>query len=269
MDVPIYVVDAFTGEPFKGNPAAVCLLNEAPSEVWMQQVAAEMNLSETAFVVPHAEGFGLRWFTPTVEVALCGHATLATAHTLFETGHLTADASAVFQTLSGELTARRVGSRIELDLPSFAVEEAEIPGAMLDALGVKPQFVGRTPVRGIDYFDYLLVLESEAHVRDARPDFELVRKGDATGIIITARASTPGYDFVSRFFAPKAGIDEDPVTGAAHCVLAPYWGRRLDKTEMVAFQASARGGVVHVRVGDQRAYLAGDAVTVLRGSLVG
>lgn len=267
MGTPIYIVDAFTAEPFKGNPAAVCLLDEPRSEKWMQKVAAEMNLSETAFVVPKAEGFDLRWFTPTVEVALCGHATLASAHTMFETGKLAAGANASFQTLSGELSARHAGSRIELDLPAFTIEESDIPGTLLDALGVKPRFVGRTPVRGIDYFDYLLELDSEASVRDAHPDFERLRKGDATGFIITAHASTAPFDFVSRFFAPKAGINEDPVTGAAHCALTPYWGSKLNKIELIAYQASLRGGVVHVRVGEDRAYLSGDAVTVLRGTL--
>lgn len=269
MEIPICVVDAFTAEPFKGNPAAVCLLDEARPDEWMQKVAAEMNLSETAFVLPRADGFDLRWFTPTIEVALCGHATLASAHTLFETGRLKASATASFQTRSGELLARRAGARIELDFPAFPVEESDIPCEMLDALGVEPRFVGRTPLRGLDYFDYLLELDSEENVRKAQPDFEQLRKGDATGIIITARSSSSRYDFVSRFFAPNAGINEDPVTGAAHCVLAPYWGRKLDKTEMVGYQASARGGVVHVRVGEGRVYLSGDAVTVLRGGLSG
>jgi PhzF family phenazine biosynthesis protein len=262
MPLTITQVDAFTAEPFRGNPAAVCVLSEPRADEWMQLVAREMNLSETAFLVPQADGFQLRWFTPTVEVDLCGHATLASAHVLWETGQLAPDAQARFHTRSGLLTADRRGNLIELNFPARpATELSEQPEAVVRALGVEPVFVGRTKD------DYLIVVGDEKIVRELKPDITQLKRADLRGAIVTARATTGGFDFVSRFFVPGAGIDEDPVTGGAHCVLGPYWQSQLGRDEFTAYQASARGGVVRVRVGGDRVYLGGQAVTVLRGEL--
>jgi predicted PhzF superfamily epimerase YddE/YHI9 len=263
MAVPIYQVDAFTSEPFRGNPAAVCLLGEAKDADWMQAVAAEMNLSETAFPVRRADGsYDLRWFTPAVEVDLCGHATLATAHVLWESGALDAAERARFHTRSGPLAAERAGDRIELDFPAIPLVDAEPPGDLLDGLGVcSARCVARPRT------DYLVELEDEAAVRRLTPDFASLKRLGVRGVIVTARSQGAPFDFVSRFFAPGVGVDEDPVTGSAHCALAPYWAAKLGKTEMVAFQASRRGGSVHVRLDGDRVRIAGHAVTVLRGDL--
>ena len=228
----------------------------------MRNVAREMNLSETAFLVPEDGGFRLRWFTPAAEVDLCGHATVASAHVLWQDGHVAEGAQARFHTRSGVLLADRRGDWIELDFPVKAVEDAAAPAGLFAALGCGPQAVMR------NQFDYLLELESEAAVRAMAPDFTALRKIEARGVIATARASTAGFDFVSRFFAPAVGVDEDPVTGSAHCALAPYWGERLGKTEMTGFQASARGGTVRVRLAGERVILGGQAVTVMAGDLL-
>lgn len=262
MSLIITQVDAFTDKPFSGNPAAVCILPHSHSERWMQNVAREMNLSETAFLEPEPDGYRLRWFTPAVEVDLCGHATLASAHVLWESGHLRADAPARFHTKSGLLTAERKGDWIEMDFPAMPATAAELPAGLVEALAVRPTYSGRNK------FDYLIEVESEEVVRNLQPDFALLRKIPVRGIIVTGRAGTSGYDFVSRFFAPGSGIDEDPVTGSAHCCLGPYWSSRLNQTDFVAYQASPRGGVVRVGVGRDRVRLAGQAVTVLRGELV-
>jgi len=262
MSLDLFQVDAFTDRPFAGNPAAVCLLDAPRDARWMQDVAREMNLSETAFLEPTGDGFGLRWFTPAVEVQLCGHATLASAHVLWETGTLDPAATARFHTLSGLLTAERQGEWIELDFPARPVEETPPPTGLLEAFDAEPLFVGRSR------YDYLLELPSEQAVRTAAPDHRRLAALGVRGVIITAKASAEPYDFVSRFFAPGSGIDEDPVTGSAHCTLGPYWAGRLDKEEFLAYQASARGGVVKVRVVGDRVKLGGQAVTVLRGRLV-
>jgi PhzF family phenazine biosynthesis protein len=261
MPVPIVQVDAFTSAPFGGNPAAVCLLSGPADEAWMQGVAREMNLSETAFVHPEAGGFRLRWFTPTVEVALCGHATLATAHVLWETGRVDAVRAIDFQTQSGPLSAERRGDWIELDFPAKAEEATEPPPDLLRALHVTARYVGR------NQFDYLVEVDSEETVRHLRPDHAVLRALPVRGVIVTSAAAGPPYDFVSRFFAPGAGIDEDPVTGSAHCALGPFWKARLGKDDFLAYQASPRGGVVRVRVAGDRVRLGGQAVTVLRGEL--
>lgn len=253
-------VDAFTDTAFKGNPAAVCILDRERDAAWMQDVAKEMNLSETAFLLHHPDGFGLRWFTPAVEVALCGHATLASAHALWEERVLETDAR--FHTLSGLLTASRNGDLIELDFPAKAEEPAIVPPDLIDSLGVMPVYVGR------NQFDYLVEIETEEALRALNPDHARLRTIQVRGVIVTARSSDPRFDFVSRFFAPGSGVDEDPVTGSAHCALTPYWSKKLGKTEMTAFQASARGGVVHVRLAGDRVKLGGHAVTVLRGELL-
>lgn len=261
MSLPIVQVDAFSDTPFAGNPAAVCIL-PAPAEArWMQQVAQEMNLAETAFLHPGDDGYNLRWFTPTVEVALCGHATLASAHTLWESGRLAPDVEARFHTRSGLLTARRDGAWIEMDFPATPAEQGEPPADVIRALGATPVSAGKTR------FDYLIELDGEAAVRALQPDIAALRALAVRGVIVTGRATTPGYDFVSRFFAPGSGIDEDPVTGSAHCCLGPFWAAKLGKSALVGYQASARGGVVRVRVAGDRVLLGGQAVTVLRGEL--
>jgi PhzF family phenazine biosynthesis protein len=261
MAVRIVQVDAFTNRPFAGNPAAVCVLAAAPADQWMRDVAREMNLSETAFLVPQADGYNLRWLTPAVEVDLCGHATVASAHVLWEDGHLPVGAQARFYTRSGRLLADQRGDWIELDFPATTAAPAEPPPHLLDALGAKAQFVGRNK------FDYLVEVASEEELRGLQPDFATLRRLPVRGVIVTARAATPEFDFVSRFFAPGSGIDEDPVTGSAHCALGPYWSKQMGKTEFTAFQASTRGGVVRVCVQGDRVILGGQAVTVLRGEL--
>ena len=255
-------VDAFTDTVFAGNPAAVCLLPEPRGETWMQRVAGEMNLSETAFLERRADGgFNLRWFTPTVEVDLCGHATLASAHVLWEQGECAPQSEIRFHTRSGMLAASRRKAWIELDFPAVPEESAAPPPALIEALGAEPRYLGR------NRFDYLAELESEAAVRALRPDAHRLRAVDARGIIVTARTTEPGFDFVSRFFAPAVGIDEDPVTGSAHCCLGPYWQRRLGKAALTARQVSPRGGVVCVEVDGSRVKLIGQAVTVFVAEL--
>jgi len=261
MSQTIYQVDAFTNQPFAGNPAAVAILPKPAPNDWMQAVAREMNLSETAFLLWREEGFNLRWFTPTMEVELCGHATLASAHVLWETGALQSTRQARFYTLSGLLTADRVGDWIELDFPAKPAEPAAPWDELVRGLGITPRYVGKSQ------FDFLVEADSERAVRRLAPDFTLLKQTKARGVIVTARADSGKFDFVSRFFAPSAGIDEDPVTGSAHCVLGPYWAKHLGKTEFLAEQVSARGGVVKVRLDGNRVKLGGQAVTVLRGEM--
>lgn len=251
-------IDAFTAQAFRGNPAAVCLLDRERDERWMQDVAAEMNLSETAFLLRREDGdYSLRWFTPAVEVALCGHATLASAHALYEEHGLQ---SVRFHTKSGILTAVRSGDAIELDFPATPEERADAPDGLLESLGIaNPVYVGR------NRFDFLVEVASEDEVRALDPDHAQLRRIPVRGVIVTSRSRD--FDFVSRFFAPGSGIDEDPVTGSAHCCLTPYWSAKLGKDAMTAFQASKRGGVVRVRLAGDRVKLGGEAVTVLRGEL--
>ena len=240
MSLTITQVDSFTDTPFRGNPAAVCLLPEPRDQAWMQSVAREINLSETAFLVRRGDEFDLRWFTPAVEVDLCGHATLASAHVLWESGQLPSGRQARFRTASGLLTCDQDGAWIAMDFPTTPAQPAEPPAALLKALGVSALNVGR------NVFDYVVEVASEDLVRSLAPDFGLLKTVGGRGVMVTAPASTSGYDFVSRFFGPAAGVDEDPVTGSAHCCLAPYWQERLGKDEMLAYQASARGGTVRV-----------------------
>jgi PhzF family phenazine biosynthesis protein len=256
-----FQVDAFTDRPFAGNPAAVCLLPEERDANWMQAVAAEMNLSETAFVRTLGDSFELRWFTPAIEVDLCGHATLASAHALWTEGVVNEDQPIRFHTKSGALTCAKYRDFIQLDFPATPAKEAKPPEGLLEALEIRPSFVGQSK------FDKLIRVESEQVVRSLKPDFARLREISMRGVIVTSTSDDPRFDFVSRYFAPGAGIDEDPVTGSAHCCLGPYWSERLGKTEMTAFQASARGGIVRVRVNGDRAILGGNAVTVLRGEL--
>ena len=262
----IHQVDAFTNRAFGGNPAAVCVMSSPAPEAWMRSVAREMNLSETAFLHREAggpgDGWRLRWFTPAAEVDLCGHATLAAAHTLWQTGALAPEAEARFFTRSGVLTAARRGEWIEMNFPAKPVEPAEPPPGFLEALGVTPTFVGKSQ------FDYLVEVGSEAEVRAASPDFGRLRHMPARGTIVTSRGAGPEFDFVSRFFAPAVGVDEDPVTGSAHCALVPYWAGKLGKSEFVAAQVSARGGLLRLRLEGERVRIAGQAVTVLHGELL-
>jgi PhzF family phenazine biosynthesis protein len=265
MTQPIVHVDAFTDTAFAGNPAAVCVLTAPRDAAWMQHVAREMNLSETAFLVARSDGgaaYDLRWFTPLHEVDLCGHATLASAHVLWETGAIAADAGASFHTRSGVLTAARQGAWIELDFPATPDHPIETPPGLADAMGVTPLYTGRTP------FDVLLELADEAAVRAVRPDFTRLRAFESRGVLVTSRSADPVFDFVSRYFAPAFGIDEDPVTGSTHCALAPFWSRRLNKRTFVARQISERGGVLHVTLDGDRVRLRGQAVTVVRGELL-
>jgi predicted PhzF superfamily epimerase YddE/YHI9 len=263
--VEIHTIDAFTSEPFAGNPAAVCLLEDERSDAWLQAVAAEMNLSETAFLWRDGPAWRLRWFTPAVEVPLCGHATLASAHLLFETGR--AEGGAVrFRTKSGELSAARGESGIELDFPALRSEPALLPVAVAAALGATPLAASR--VARLNGDGYLVEVGSEREVRGARPDPRALLAAGAPSVILTTRSETPGFDFVSRYFAPGAGVDEDPVTGAAHCALAPYWAAKLGRADLVGFQASKRGGVVGVSARGDRVALRGQAVTVLSGRLL-
>ncbi|MHC4427705.1 MAG: PhzF family phenazine biosynthesis protein [Planctomycetota bacterium] len=260
MSVSIHQVDAFTDRLFSGNPAAVCLLTEPRDEAWMQNLAAEMNLSETAYPVPRDDGYDLRWFTPAVEVDLCGHATLASAHVLWEVGQLAPDEDARFHTKSGLLTARRDGAWIELDFPAYPPQECAVPPLLLGGLGLEPVWVGRSTDK------FLVEIESEQAVRAVAPDFGQLRDLEA-GVIVTSRSDDPAFDFVSRFFGPAFGIDEDPVTGSAHCHSGPFWQERLGKSELMARQVSRREGVVRVRLSGDRTLLGGQAVTVFRGEL--
>jgi PhzF family phenazine biosynthesis protein len=261
MSVPLLQIDAFTAEAFRGNPAAVCFLPAPRTDQWMQNVAREMNLAETAFLVARPDGFDLRWFTPAAEVALCGHATLASAHALWETGRLPRSATPRFHTKSGVLTAKALGDWIELDFPATPPAPADAPTGLAQALGAAPLYVGRSE------FDYLIEIAGEEVVRALRPDIPALEQLPVRGVIVTSRATTSGVDFVSRFFAPAAGIDEDPVTGSAHCCLVPYWSEKLGKAEFVAHQLSERGGVLHLTRAADRVRLRGQAVTVFRGEL--
>jgi PhzF family phenazine biosynthesis protein len=258
----LFQVDAFTGTVFGGNPAAVCLLTAPVGTGWMRSVAQEMNLSETAFVEPRAQGYGLRWFTPVAEVGLCGHATLASAHVVYELGLVPDGEPVRFESVSGRLAARRADGLLVLDFPARPAAPAPLPPGLLGALGVTdPVWAGR----GED--DFLVVLAHEEDVTGLRPDIAALAAMGSRGVIVTAPASRPGADFVSRFFAPAVGVPEDPVTGSAHCTLAPYWCARLGRPDLTGYQASARGGTVGVRLEGDRVLLSGRAVTVFSAHL--
>jgi PhzF family phenazine biosynthesis protein len=258
-----YHVDAFAEKPFEGNPAGVCLLDEDKPSEWMQSVATEMNLSATAFIRSAESAYDLRWFTPVNEIQLCGHGTLASAHILWSQSVVANGQSIRFQTKGGTLTGNQAGNVIELDFPALPSAPADPPAGLLEALDVEPSFVGQTK------FDRFLVLASEEKVRNLKPDFAaLGRIEGMRGVIVTSRSSDPHFDFVSRFFAPALGLNEDPVTGSAHCALAPFWATRLGKSNMTGFQASSRGGIVRVRVNGDRVVLGGQAITILSGQLL-
>lgn len=259
---PLFQVDAFTDKPFSGNPAAVVLLAEDAPDEWMLKVAQEMNLSETAFVYPKGEVFSLRWFTPGTEVELCGHATLSAAHILWETGTVPAGQTIRFTTRSGLLGARRVEGVIELDFPAGDLVPGSLPAGVIAAVGGKPVY------SAISGEKWLLEYRTEQEVRSLTPDFSAMTRIQGRGLIVTSHADQTGVDFVSRYFAPWIGINEDPVTGSAHTILAPYWGKKLGKVEMTARQVSARGGELTVHLAADRVYIGGKAITVVKGSLV-
>lgn len=261
MSHTLHVIDAFTDEPFKGNPAAVCVVDTEEDEGWMQRVAREMSLSETAFVRPIDGGFHLRWFTPEAEVKLCGHATLASAFTLWTTGILRPESEARFHTLSGWLTCRRLGDWIEMDFPAQPVTVVDSPSGLIEALGCRAVAVG------LNGMDYLVEVADAADVRAVSPDFTALSALPVRGVIVTSRGDEPGVDFVSRFFAPAVGVNEDPVTGSAHCALGPYWAAALGKMDLVAKQVSARGGTVRVGVRGDRVLLSGQATRVSKVTL--
>lgn len=264
--IPIWQVDAFAASAFKGNPAAVCFLDDYPDDRWLQNVAVEMNLSETAFVVPTEEpdSFRLRWFTPAAEVDLCGHATLASAHTLIQQKRIELGVPIRFQTRSGELPCHQSGDRITLDFPATPITDdvsEEIASEALASLHVDLGTVLQSR------FDTVVVLDDEESVRRLQPDFHRMKQIPTRGVIATAPSDSTGIDFVSRFFAPQHNIDEDPVTGSAHCGLTPYWAERLQKNVLVGYQASARGGTVYCEQLGDRVLLSGTAVTVMEGHL--
>lgn len=257
----IYTVDAFTSKPYSGNPAGVCILERGMPVKWMQNVAAEMNHAETAFLLKAPDGYMLRWFTPKKEVDLCGHATLASAHLLWEEGICDTD-EITFHTKSGRLGARKARSFIELDFPLEMDEETEAPGLLRESLGVPLIYVGKNRM------DYIVEVENESTVKSLEPDLALMKLITSRGVIVTAAADEGGTDFVSRCFFPAIGIDEDPVTGSAHCCMGPYWAKKLGKRELSARQVSERGGEIKLSVLDERILIYGQAVTVLKGELV-
>jgi predicted PhzF superfamily epimerase YddE/YHI9 len=261
MPALLHVVDAFTDTPFRGNPAAVCLLAQPADERWMKDVAREMNLSETAFVHPLEHGFSLRWLTPAVEVKLCGHATLATAFTLWHTGAVRPGDPIRFHTKSGWLVCRRDGDWIEMDFPAVVSRPCPLPPGLAESLGC------RLVTCGSNGMDYLVEVPDETTLRSLAPNHTLLGTLPVRGVIATAASDEPAFDFVSRFFAPAAGVNEDPVTGSAHCALGPYWQVKLGKDEFTAFQASDRGGVVRLCVQGDRVLLRGQAVLVSRVEL--
>lgn len=258
----VFQVDAFTNKPFSGNPAAVCIIDDEKPDKWLQNFAAEMNLSETAFIWKEQEGYNLRWFTPKNEEELCGHATLASAHVLWETGLLKLKNEAVFNTKSGVLTAKKSGEWIYINLPSEPPEEAEAPKSLIEGLGVEPLYTGKNRL------DYIVEIKSEEVLRELQPNMEKLRQVNTRGIIVTSKTSSSKYDFISRFFAPDLGIDEDPVTGSAHCCLAPYWAKSMRKYKFMAYQASPRGGELKVNLIEDRVVLGGETITVMEGKVV-
>ncbi len=265
MTTPLWQIDAFCSEPFSGNPAAVCMLDKPREDSWLQAVAAEMNLSETAFLQKRsnddANTYDLRWFTPVAEVDLCGHATLASAHALWEQNDSDIQNTLRFYTKSGWLTATRQPQGITLDFPANPVQLITAPQELAKVLGAGIRSVSENTL------DYLIELDSADTVRALKPDFQRLRSLRKRGFIVTAAGDSAEFDFVSRFFAPAIGIDEDPVTGAAHCALGPFWRERLGKNELMAYQASKRGGELKVRVEDERVLLTGQAVTIFKGVL--
>lgn len=263
MNIQIFQVDSFTVKPFTGNPAGVCILDQPKNETWMQAVAAEMNLSETAFLLPKGGGYNLRWFTPTTEVDLCGHATLASAHILYEFGFYEQDETIEFFTRSGKLISSFDKGFIELDMPRYEPLEIETPTSLVNALGLEPVSTAVLEQKTI-----IAEFQNDEDVQNFKPDYQKLADLLYKDITITAKSTNPKYDFITRFFSPRTGINEDPVTGSVHCLLGPYWAKKLTKDKLLAYQASARGGEVRIRLSKDRAFIGGKAITVLRGDLV-
>lgn len=259
----IFQVDSFTDKPFSGNPAGVCVLEDEKQDTWMQNVAEELNLSETAFLLKLNDGYSLRWFTPSVEVDLCGHATLAASHILWEQGFENDNVPLKFFTRSGILTASKSGEWIELDFPEEKDHPVDVPEELAKAIDADILYTGK------NRFDYIVEVASEDIVRNMKPDFQMLKKLPARGIIITSKSNSMEYDFISRFFCPSIAIDEDPVTGSAHCCLGPYWSSRLGKKQLTAYQASQRGGIIRVTLNQDRVVLSGQATTIIKGELLG
>jgi PhzF family phenazine biosynthesis protein len=262
MNTDFYVVDAFTNLPFTGNPGCVCLLSEPREDQWMQQVAFEMNLSETAFILKQEQGYSLRWFTPKIETDLCGHATLAAAHMIWEKGLLSKSETINFHTRSGVLTAEKKGELIEMGFPALYARPEDFSPEILSAFNITPVYVGKFEGK------QLIEVENEEIVRSLDPDFGKLKRLDERAVIITARSDSQEFDFISRCFAPWVGVNEDPVTGSSHCCLATYWGKRLKKSELRAYQASPRGGTLTMRLDGDRVMLGGQAVTIIKGNLL-
>ncbi len=262
MNQKITLVDAFADRPFSGNPAGVCILTEPRDASWMQNIAMEMNAAETAFLHPEQDGYRLRWFSPLVEIDLCGHATLASAHILWEDGHLPKEETARFYTNSGLLTAVRNNNWIEMDFPAERETAIETPPGLSEALGTELVYVGQ------NRFDILAEVTSEEMLRMLNPDLAFIAKLPCRGVMVTTRSDSPDYDFISRFFAPSAGITEDPATGSSHCCLGPYWSKKLNKSEMIGYQASRRSGLIKIKLNGERIILCGKAVTTLRCELL-
>lgn len=260
--IEIIQIDAFTSEPYKGNPAAVCLMKGPGNEKWMKLVAREMNLSETAFLYPIKGGYHLRWLTPKSEVDLCGHATLATAHFLYENGHAPIDQPISFKTRVGWVSATKDGDFITLDFPVNRPKKIKAPSALLKALGVKADYVGTYPNA------YLVELSSAKAVRELKPDLKALEKLNVLKVCVTAKSDSKKYDFISRLFAPKLGIPEDPVNGNSHTALIPYWCNLLNKSKLRSYYASERGGELFVRLDSDRVKISGKAVTAMRASLL-
>lgn len=263
MNYPYYQVDAFAIKPFRGNPAAVILMEDTREDKWLQAVAQEINLSETAFLRPKGHDYELRWFTPTTEVDLCGHATIASAHILYEFGYYDTDETISFYTLSGVLRSTFNRGTIELDMPRFGFSPAVPPAGLSDILKTDPLAVSES-----DNDMLIAELANESLVRQFSPDFDEIQRLEYDGLALTARSDDPKFDFISRYFSPRTGIPEDPVTGMAHCALGPYWESKLMKSDFHAYQASARGGEVWVRLSDTRAFIGGKAVTVFKGEML-
>ena len=260
--IEIVQIDAFTSEPFKGNPAAVCLMDAPGNDDWMKNVAREMNLSETAFLYPIEGGYHLRWLTPNSEVDLCGHGTLATAHFLFEDEHEPTDKSIKFKTRVGWVSASKEGDYIALDFPVNIPEEIDAPQDIHEALGAEAIYVGRYPKA------YLVELVNDSAVRELKPDLTALESLDQPKICVTAKDSTGKADFVARLFAPAIGIPEDPVNGNSHTALTPYWSAKLGKETLKSHFVSERGGEIKVKLDGNRVKISGQAVTVMRARLL-
>ena len=260
---PIYQVDAFTSEPFRGNPAGVCLLEEEMPETWMQNVAMEMNLSETSFIVRGKSEFPIRYFTPEAEIPLCGHATLSSAHIIYETGIVDRGKEIVFLSKAGKLNIRISGTWITMNFPAYKAEKIAIPANIDNIIGVIPSELYRT-----GHGWTLALLKSEKEVLNLKPDFKAMRNSEFGDLIVTAPSDDKKFDFCVRCFAPALGIDEDPVTGSAHCALVPFWHNKTGKNEFVSHQVSKRGGVLKVALKDERVEISGQAKTIIRGELL-